>query len=274
MIFSQNAVELSKAEVRALLAHASTDTTRPHLNAVYFDGRDTVAMATDGHRGLVAKGTGEAGQWHTLVPYEALKNASAGKAATLRVTVTGMAGSIVALDKKGAPIATVAYEWPYRESTYKGVTTREHGEFPPLKTVMPRGEKTGSLTGVNAEYLAGVALVQDAAREASDARCVGAIVLPPSDALGPLKFIVGAWTVTIMPMRIGEEAAAMRTVREAEQAIGPTRDQRPAMAREPVKAPAAPALPPGFPGFDAPSFLPGYAPDDAPPGSETRRKAA
>jgi hypothetical protein len=43
-------MKITKETARALLAHASDDTTRPHLHAIGYCGRAGVLFATDGHR--------------------------------------------------------------------------------------------------------------------------------------------------------------------------------------------------------------------------------
>ncbi|NUP12905.1 MAG: hypothetical protein HOW73_43250 [Polyangiaceae bacterium] len=56
MKFQGRAVDLTKAELRALVAHASADTSRPHHNAVWFVFARSEAVAVDSGRMLIAAG--------------------------------------------------------------------------------------------------------------------------------------------------------------------------------------------------------------------------
>ena len=56
MIFTRSDVSFSKADLVALLAHASKDETRAHLAAVHFDANTGRAFASDGHRMAIRKG--------------------------------------------------------------------------------------------------------------------------------------------------------------------------------------------------------------------------
>lgn len=221
MKFSCQSVTLSKIEARALLAHASKDLTHSRMSSVFFDARDLVAMATDGHRGVIAKGTGDVSEWRTLVPREALEAALVARVATLTITTDeeGLTGTIEALDKRGAQVKAESFTWP------DGAT------FPSLKLNFRRAELNGTMAGLDARYLASLALVQSAAEETSDDDQRVICCPPESDDGYPFKFIVGAWTVIIMPCYIRarqeSDASLMGRIRTAEEAIGPLRDNRP-----------------------------------------------
>ena len=231
MNFTSHSVTISKAEARALLAHAEKE-GRVNMDAVFFDGRDLIAMATDSYRTVIARGTGDVSEWRTLVPRRDLEAVLVGRVVSLTITTdeTGLTGTIAAYDKRGKERKTVSFAWPTIETRVDAKTKVQlPAVFPSIKLCTPRAEERGALAGIDARFLADVALVQDAAREengyAITAYC------PPADALSPHKFVVGAWTVTIMPCRLGMLGArtsdVMREIRETETAIGPARDNGP-----------------------------------------------
>lgn len=219
MKFNSTTVEFTKSELRALLAHASDDETRPHVAAVYFDGRDKLAAATDGHRLAVCVGEGEARTWISLVPRAVLDTAV--KTAKAESFVLHFAvRTIEAFGKApkfggntASRLATFTYDAPKDDAL----------SFPPFRQIMTPAAANGVITGFNAEYLADLALVQRAAKETSNA--CGVLFCAPDALLAPAKCIIGSWTVMIMPMRVeNDDAATLAEIRRAEAAVGPARD--------------------------------------------------
>lgn len=177
-------IEISKAEARALLKHASTDVTRKHLASVHFalNGKAT-AVATDGHRLARCEVDASGGfEWTALVPRDALE--SAAKMASPKVPIRVKPKCLAVGD------ATVAYD----ENDLK---------FPPYEQVIPApSDKPEPGVAVNTAYLASLDLVG----RACESRSVAARIYP-AGALDPVRFDVGTggeypWTVVIMPVRV------------------------------------------------------------------------
>jgi DNA polymerase III sliding clamp (beta) subunit (PCNA family) len=143
-------IEITKAEARALLKHASTDETRKHLCSVLFElnGKAT-AVATDGHRLArceVENGSGF--EWTALVPRTTLEEAA--KLASAKVPIR------VKPQKITVGAATVTYE------------ERQDVKFPPYQQVIPeRSDDPKPGVAVNTAYLASLDLVGKAVAEGS-----------------------------------------------------------------------------------------------------------
>lgn len=186
MFASDDSIEVTKAEIKALLEHVSKDTTRPHLSGALFklNGKAT-AVATDGHR-LARCEVAAAGQavWECLVPRDALERAA--KSAGAKDTISVRPGKL--------SIGDVAV--PFKEDP--------DVKFPPYEQVIPseRPEKAHSGVAINPAYLASLNVIGKSIGE----RTTNARVFPGNGDLDPVVFEVGAhgeypWTVVVMPMR-------------------------------------------------------------------------
>lgn len=239
MIFSAGSVSFTKAQLKALVAHSSTDVTRPHVCAVYFNAAEGAAVSTDGRRMAVCEGEGRA-PWTYLVPREAAETALRAKGAeTFILNVATF--DVCAFDKSNRKIAAIPAEQP------------KNGEgkplaFPPYRQVMGTPSERGVSQGFNARYLADVRLVAEAVP--SSARTYGVVFHPGPGSLDPAIVKVGPWTVVLMPMRLGDEdkgksAPKVETVGAIVLACGgPASPEVPAAAivlADRVTAPLAPA---------------------------------
>jgi DNA polymerase III sliding clamp (beta) subunit (PCNA family) len=186
MYATDDSIEVTKAEIKAILEHASKDETRPHLSAALFklNGKAT-AVATDGHR-LARCEVSAAGQsvWECLVPRDALERAA--KNASAKDTVSVRPGRLT--------IGDVAV--PFAENP--------EVKFPPYEQVIPRDrpEKGHGGVALNTAYLASLNVIG----KAIDGRTPSARVFAGDGDLDPVVFEVGAggdypWTVVVMPMR-------------------------------------------------------------------------
>ena len=239
MIFSAGSVSFTKAQLKALVAHASTDTTRPHVSSVYFNASEGAAVSTDGHRMAVCEGEGRA-PWTYLVPRDAAETALRAKGAeTFILNVATF--DVCAFDKANRKIATIPAEQP-KNGEGKPVA------FPPYRQVMSTPSDRGVSQGCDARYLADVRLVAEAVP--SSARTYGVVFHPGPGSLDPAIVKVGPWTVMIMPMRLGDEdkgksAPKVETVGAIVLACGgPASPEVPSAAlvlAERVTAPLAPA---------------------------------
>jgi len=186
MYATDESIEITKAEIKALLEHVSKDTTRPHINSALFklNGKAT-AVATDGHR-LARCEVDAAGQsaWECLVPRDALERVA--KAAGAKDTVSVRPGKLT--------IGDVAVPF----------TSDPDVKFPPYEQVIPseRPEKGHGGVALNTAYLASLNVIG----KAIDGRTPSARVFAGDGDLDPVVFEVGAsgdypWTVVVMPMR-------------------------------------------------------------------------
>lgn len=206
MIFSQNTVSLSKSQLRAIVTHSSGDTTRPHVNAVYFDATTLRAVATDGHRLAICEGDGVKGTWTYLMPREAAETALRAKGAETFILDT-VRGDVCAFDKANRKVGTFEAAQPKHADTKdeKGnVVPGTVFAFPPYQQVATAPTVGGDRRrqGFNAGYLADVALVATAA----GSPLLGVMFYPGEGELDAGIFVTGKWTVYIMPMRTGDES--------------------------------------------------------------------
>lgn len=191
MIFSAGSVSFTKAQLKALVAHSSTDVTRPHVCAVYFNAAEGAAVSTDGRRMAVCEGEGRA-PWTYLVPREAAETAMRIKGAETFI-LNPVSQDLAAFDKVSHKIATIPATAP------TGAT------FPPYQHVTSAPATSHARQGFNARYLADIRLVTDAVTDSA-----GRVRFYPAEGeLDPAQFRVGRWTVYLMPMRLDptEEAA-------------------------------------------------------------------
>ena len=190
MNFSATQVSFNKAELRALLAHASTDLTRAALASIFFNAAQCAAVATDGHRIAVCEADGEKASWDYLVPRECAETA-------LRVTkgetfiLTPASADIGVFDKANRRIATIPATQP------TGAT------FPPYQQIMREPSARGVAQGINVDYLASAKLIADAVPAATR----GAVFHPGPDAQDPVILKIHTWTLLIMPRTDTEKHA-------------------------------------------------------------------
>lgn len=165
MKVTAKSVFLSRAELRAILAFASTDETRVNLHAVLFDVAQRTLVATDGHRmatvtaDAVAPGDADGEDppvdaEKIVVPRSFLDSVVKGSTGKGRIVISwGADGALTATmqDRHDKPI---------------GVTLtgkRSDQAFPPYRAVMPSQLDAGSHTGdFNARYLDDLALLASA----------------------------------------------------------------------------------------------------------------
>ena len=206
MIFSAGSVSFTKAQLKALIAHSSTDIARPHVNAVHFDARTLRAVSTDGHRLAILDGEGVKGEWSYLMPRESGETALRAKGAETFILDT-VRGDVCAFDKANRKVGTFEAAQPKHADTKdeKGnVVPGTVFAFPPYQQVATAPTVGGDRRrqGFNAGYLADVALVATAA----GSPLLGVMFYPGEGELDAGIFVTGKWTVYIMPMRTGDES--------------------------------------------------------------------
>lgn len=190
MIFSRTQVSLTKAEFTALLAHASTDETRPNRFGVYFDAPRMRGVATDACRLAICEGEGDKGEWTYLVPRDAAMVALKAKGAETFV-ITPANGDIAAMDKANRKVGTFP-------------APQAHGaEFPPYEHVATAAPSSHVRQAFNTKYLGDLRYVTDAALQSSQWQSI--TCYPAEDELSPAQFRVKNWTVYLMPARIGND---------------------------------------------------------------------
>jgi len=226
---------LTRAELVALMTHASSDCTRAHVNAVLFDvGRGRV-VATDGHRLAVCEARGAPGPRPDVSYLISLDDCKAA-VRSAKQKVHTICFDIVRRPEKKDDVGTVEirivdtsiYPDPFDPSFPDALQVRMrprpvNAQFPPVDQVLRKlphkGQPATSFYAVNAAYLADLSVVVKAG---DNDRCGGvALFLPePSDELGPMLARVRGhdceWTVLIMPMRADDpREAAPEPVEEA-----------------------------------------------------------
>lgn len=202
---TETSIILVKAEIKALLAHASTDITRAHLNGVRIQVQDGVLslVATDGHRLVVARQAAELPDIGLTVPSTGLKSGLGmlrRKSDTLRIEPLDDGDVLLeGFDpKEGASLGRI-------------IVKATDLAFPPWQQVVPRhtGEGQdgeGSVTQIvnlRPKYLADLVLIERALKDAGGP-AEDMHVLPGFGDLDPTVFIAGIdteWTVVIMPRR-------------------------------------------------------------------------
>lgn len=262
-----NTLEMTKAELRALLAHASTDETRPHLHAVLVEPGTCPprVWACDSHRAAVVVAqchdtVGSAEKTVVVVdrtPLDQALRLAGGTGRTIRlrfgppadapegtVTVLGAPPGMISIDvidgQTGAP--TGASFW----------STRVDAQAPPLDNVLPDPDPTpgprAPFVHLHPAYLADVRHVVAAAESDPHphASTAGVRFYSPTGEVDPVALTCGAWTVVIMPMGGGDKTAEVRAKapRQAEPRDTLKRDDiaLPEGAAAPAKVPeAAPA---------------------------------
>ncbi len=181
----------TKAEVTALLAHASADEMRPLVYSVGLFPSKGVAVATDGHRlAALASYDGEVCEEGAdyIVPRFPL--ATAAKACPSKGIIAIHNGQITVyedastLPLPGMELAALQFHGPT-------------DPYPPWESLVPSMHKPNPVAaiGFNAEYVASLAVV---AKACENAECV---LYVPEGVLDPTLFVMGEWRVIIMPIR-------------------------------------------------------------------------
>lgn len=214
--YTANRALFTKAEAKALAAHASTDKTRPHLNCVCIDFARGSAVATDGHR--LAKSNfaaSFAGAAQCLVPLakwqRAIKACSKKNSGILverympgtrdHVTLTALEPGSLQLETLAHPVDGPEDLSRWTLATIRAVCTE--AKFPPYEQIIPstEGRSPAAMLGINTHYLADLQLVALAAGE----RTMGVQVFLGAE-LDPVIFKsegpAGSWLAIVMPMRI------------------------------------------------------------------------
>lgn len=186
---------LSKKELIALVAHASTDELRPNQCLVVLDPAKNRAHATDGVRILAATAYGATpigGAVRSLVPREdAARIARTPKASQFLFEHGG--GRAEAIDRNDKVICTISYVSP--DETVPDVDPmlndlfcheREHTEPAALRFA------------VNPRFLADLALAQAATDDESSGE-----FRTPDDELSAITWACGQWRAIIMLVRPG-----------------------------------------------------------------------
>jgi hypothetical protein len=177
-------MRLSKQDIQALAAFASTDETRPHLCCIYFEPEDGRAVATDGHTLVIRQDVSrEPGAAPFLVRAKDLL--AAAKALAKDEGVNVAPGSLT----------TTGAAFPIREI---------HATFPPYRDVIkrPEGKKRATSFGIDVFYLSRLEKVAKAA----GSRVRGALIEPGETDLDPVHFTItgpeSTWSGVIVPRRV------------------------------------------------------------------------
>lgn len=200
----------TRAELRALLAHASTDTTRIGMCAIGLDVVKGAATATDGHR--AAKVWGERVNYDSAVVPDRV----------LIVDRTAVEWA-VKLAKRDDQVIMTTRRTDDPVTITVGIHISTHhlinASHPPVDQVIPQHEikgHTGVAAGINAGYLADLALISDAcppivrekARGKKEKIYDTLTLFPPKKELDPwlarisCKQNTTEWAVCIMPVRL------------------------------------------------------------------------
>ncbi len=200
----------SRAELVALLAHASTDATRFGMCGIGLDVASGAATATDGHR--AAKVWGERVNYDSaVVPTQTL--------VVDRQTIE--AAVKVAKRDEEITITTRKEDEPVTVKIGDRVTATHlvNASHPPVDQILPKYEAKshkGVVTGINSAYLADLDLVtyacppvvKDLPRGKKKKTYPSLMLFPPDEPLNPWFARVSCpqnateWAVVIMPVRL------------------------------------------------------------------------
>lgn len=253
MELQANTLELTRAELKALLAFASTDEARPHLCAVIVEpgACPPRAWTCDGHRAAVCAAqcrdtVGSIERTAIVVPRAPLDQAlrlAGGSGRTIRLRIgpredapdqgpstLGAPAGVISVEvidgQTGAP--TGAAFW----------TTRTDAVPPPIDNVIPDSDPTpgerAAFVHLEPAYLADMRHVVAAAESDPHphATLAGIRVYSPVDDKSPVTFTAGAWTAVIMPLE-GKKAGGEVRSRAVKAPPAP-----PAKADAPAELPA------------------------------------
>jgi len=201
----------SRAELIALLAHASTDATRFGIFGIGLDVPQGAATATDGPR--AAKVWGERVNYDcAVVPAHTLV---LGRDSIELLIKSARKDDEIMITTRKADEPALMQAGPNGAVISARLVDAGH---PPVDQVMPQyGPKhTGVAAGVNPDYLADLALVtracppvvRDLPRGKKERRYPGLVLFPPTKERDPFLARVSCpqnateWAVAIMPMLI------------------------------------------------------------------------
>ncbi len=223
----RNTLTMTRAELRALLAHASTDETRPHLCALHYTPGSCPpeVFATDSHRLLVGACQGPDRVGDAPSPVSILRGTldsamrlARGAAALIRITFgppeSDEKPSGYQLTAPGH-VSVQVYDSPIALQTDRPV-----GGFfckldptvkpPPIDHIMASvapdrayGERS-PFVAFNPSYLGDLKLVLAAAADTGTANG-GVKLFAPRAPLDPVYLECGLWRGILMPMRPDEE---------------------------------------------------------------------
>jgi hypothetical protein len=265
MLLQHHTLDLTKAELKALLAHASTDETKPHLSAIVVEpgACPPRVWACDGSRVAVAVAqcpdtVGSVERTAIVVPRQPLDQAlrlagGTGRTVRLRIGPREDApdhGPTVL----GAPVGQISIEVLGANGEPTGASLwckRSDAQAPPIDNVLPDpnpepGVRAGYVH-LDPVFLGDLRHVVAAAESDPHpaATLAGIRLYSPTGEVDPVAFTAGAWTVVLMP-RKGEAGGEVRS-----------RAAKPEPKPEPADATAE--LPPA---------------DQRPIGKRTRKRAA
>lgn len=225
-----NTLELTKAELRALLAHASTDEERAALCSIVVEpGRCPPRVwASDGHRAVVVvaqtrDSVGQVERTAVIVPRAPLDQAlrlAGGKGRTVRLRIGPREDAPEGTTVLGAPAGIVSVEVLDGQS---GAPTgaafwakRQDATPPDLDNALPDPDPT---PGTRAPFchldpaaLADIRHVVAAAESDPHPHAVlaGVRIYSPPEPQAQVAFTCGAWTVVVAQLGDGEKAREVR----------------------------------------------------------------
>lgn len=222
-------MKLTKKICKALLDHASTDDTRPHLHGIAVGTSGAMLAATDGHRLALHWAEGEdvasqatIGAWLDDVSRAGDSRDFVSVPRALWEQAIALCGSKAS--KRGEDAIVVTWDAPTQTVTIAvervdglpvaplvADCSRQAGKFPPIWQVVPKHwkparpndrdderETVAKLWAVNAEYIAQAAKL---CATTSELKSNGVRVIPPTSALDPMMIEGNRVAVVIMPMR-------------------------------------------------------------------------
>lgn len=216
MEVTPEAVTLTVPELRALMAHASTDDTRPHLDAAR-----SRCFATDGQRAVVVQARADRvgpAVGEVVVPLATLEVARRAVKADGHITIRRYA---VAQSTGGAPalaaganhVGVEVHDRFGQLVTAIHVDCKDHRP-PPIDQVMPeRSAVIGTRTpvaGMATAYLAALATISKATGSEFVEIWPGVEQLDPWSFTATSKDGSAHWTVVIMPARCEATAVPPR----------------------------------------------------------------
>jgi hypothetical protein len=222
MFILEGSFYLSKPELRALLAHASEDETRPHVCGVGFFPQKGAACATDGHRLALLECDEKSDVAAFIVSRATLEAAMKACPAKGAIGVSRERLTVHEAAALGPALSTIA-------PTMTLAVPPVLASFPPYEHIIP-GDYRGNADrepapcfGVNARYLADVALCAAACEKIKGTSKTlhepHLVFYPPTGYLDPMIATVGPWLVLLMPAREREPQALheARLAKRAEQ---------------------------------------------------------
>ena len=255
MYLQHHTLDLTRAELRALLAHASTDETKPHLAAIIVEpGACPPRVWTcDASRAAVAVAqcpdtVGSVEQTAIVVPRAPLDQAirlAGGRGRTIRVRIGPREDSPDhGPTVLGAPVGTISIEVLDENGAPTGAAfwaKRCDAQPPAIDNVLPDPEPLPGVRAgychLNPAYLGDLRHVVAAAESDPHpaATVAGIRLYSPTGEVDPVAFTCGAWTVVIMPQK-GEKGGEVRSRRAAPTPVDAPPAELPAAAVKSRKA--------------------------------------